>query len=168
MDPRAEIINSDEFRRVCARYPTGITVTTCRSSSGEPVGITINSFTSVSLKPPLILVCIDYRSQMLRHLVLGKCFGVNCLGDRQLEVSLRFSRKWEERFDNVSWCEGETGVPLLNGVTASLECRVTDMRPAGDHVIVLGEVLFAKESELAPLVYLNRSYVRVTVEDAAS
>ena len=129
-----------QFKSACSKFPTGVTVTTLFGRDRNPYGLTISSFASVSLNPPLVLVCVDNRSRFRQHLEVGGLFGINVLSEDQQELSIQFSRNWDERFSNVPWYVGQTGVPLLLNVMATFECAVTDLIPAGDHVIVLGEV----------------------------
>jgi len=150
-----------DFRRACGSFPTGVTVTTVMGETGQPHGITVNSFTSVSLVPPLVLVCIDHRSPITQHLSTGHHFGVNILSDCQQEISTQFSRNWGERFANVNWRPGITGVPLLADVSACLECVITRSVCAGDHWIVIGRVLHIMISEEPPLVYFDSVYGKV-------
>ncbi len=154
MDP----LSSEHLRQACGSFPTGVTVTTCIGDDQEPHGITVNSFTSVSLDPPLVLVCIDRRSQMVRHLSPQRRFAVNVLSAGQEALSARFAATWRRRFEGVAWYPGLTGAPLLDGVAAGLECVVLDVHPAGDHVIVLGQVFRTFASEQSPLVYVRRRY----------
>lgn len=155
-----------QFRKACSRFPTGVTVTTLMGSDSKPYGITVSSFTSVSLTPPMILVCIDHRSQMLPHLAVDRCFGINVLSEQQQELSRRFSGSWGERFNGVKWYPGKTGVPLLFDVPAVFECMVSATLPAGDHMVVIGQVLHAEYSEHSPLAYLNSSYGKIAREQA--
>lgn len=150
--------DSRQFRRACGRFPTGVTVTTLLGVDGEPLGITVSSFASVSLTPPMVLVCIDHRSQMVPHFAVERCFGINVLSEDQQELSIRFSGTWGERFRGVKWYPGYTGVPLLFDVPAVFECRVSEILPAGDHIIVIGRVLHVDSSEHSPLTYINSSY----------
>lgn len=109
--------------------------------TGAPHGITVSSFTSVSLSPPLVLVCIDHCSPVLQHIEVGKHFGVNVLSADQQELSSKFSRDWNESFAGVKWSTGQTGVPVLSDVLASFECQAVQMMLSGDHWI-LSEKLF--------------------------
>lgn len=158
--------DSIQFRKACSRFPTGVTVTTLIGTDGRPHGITVSSFTSVSLSPPMVLVCIDHRSQMLSHLAVGQCFGINVLGEHQQELSRHFSGVWRERFNGVPWYPGNTGAPLFFDVPAVFECRVSRMVPAGDHMVVIGHVLHVTSSEHSPLAYHNSSYSRIIGEPA--
>jgi flavin reductase (DIM6/NTAB) family NADH-FMN oxidoreductase RutF len=149
-----------QFRRACSKFPTGVTVTTGVRDDGMPYGLTVSSFTSVSLDPPLVLICIDHRSRIIPHLISGQFFGVNVLNEDQQELSARFARHSSEQFSDVSWYRGEKGVPLLCDVSASFECRLTDTLSAGDHLIVIGHVFHIAIREQAPLARVNNSYTR--------
>ena len=151
-------IEQQHFRRVCSKYATGIAILTVLDSRGAPQGMTANSFTSVSLSPPLILVCIDRQTSILSSFKPGTRFGVNVLQEEQKELSTWFSRSGHDRFSGIAWSAGETGAPLLQGMLATIECEVTQMIEAGDHVIVIGAALHATWREGQPLVYFNSSY----------
>jgi len=150
--------NPADFKNACSRFPSGVTITTVRDEKGLPHGITVSSFTSVSLSPPMVLVCIDHRSSVLQHISPGKHIGVNILGNCQQELSIRFSGDSSKRFTNVPWYPGRMGVPLFLDVAAHLECQVAQMWAAGDHFIILGKVLHANSNEGPSLLYVNRCY----------
>lgn len=154
-------ITHEEFRSACSRFPTGVTVTTVMESCGQPRGITVSSFTSVSLDPPLVLVCIDRRSPIIEHLKINQYFAVNVLSDQQRDLSIQFSNRWSERFSNVRWYPGHTGAPLLFDVPAAFECRVVEVVIAGDHFIIIGVVLHLSSVDKQPLAYLNSRYGQV-------
>jgi flavin reductase (DIM6/NTAB) family NADH-FMN oxidoreductase RutF len=151
-------IEQHHFRRVCSKYATGITILTVLDSRGAPQGMTVNSFTSVSLSPPLILVCIDRQTSILRHFLQGTRFGINVLHERQKELSTWFSRSGHDRFLGMAWSVGKTGAPILPEMLATIECEVTQMVEAGDHVVVIGAALHATWREGQPLIYFNSSY----------
>src|SRR5438477_7632141 len=117
-----------------------------------------NSFTSVSLDPPMILVCIDLKASILSRFVAGTRFAVNVLHQDQKDLSATFARNGCNRFDGVEWRPGETGAPVLPGVLATIECSVSQIVEAGDHVIVIGNVSHATWREGQPLIYFNSSY----------
>lgn len=127
--------------------------------------MSVSSFTSVSLDPLLVLVCINHRAQMAKLLSLGTHIGINVLADGQQALSERFSRNWHERFEGVRWYRGSTGVPLLADVIATFECRIESLVPAGDHLIVIAQVIHARSTDRKPLVYVNRSYARIAAGD---
>lgn len=150
-----------EFRRVCSKFPTGVTVTTLVGADGKPYGITLSSFTSLSLTPPLVLVCIDHRAAICAHCGVGKHFGINILSEGQRDLSVQFSRNWSDRFLDVRWRPGITGVPLLEDVPGALECITTEIIRVGDHWIVIGQALHLRISEKPPLAYFESSYGKV-------
>ncbi|HYZ85489.1 MAG TPA: flavin reductase family protein [Bryobacteraceae bacterium] len=146
------------FRRACARFATGVAVATVMTSDSIPVGITVNSFTSVSLLPPIILICVDHRSNTLPDFRSSAWFGISVLEESQRELSVRFAQHDPACFEDGSWFAGESGVPLLNGALASLECSVNQTVEAGDHTIFLGEVFHARYCEGSPLIYFQSEY----------
>ena len=154
-------VAKDHFCRTCARFPTGVTILTVLDSEGTPHGMTASSFTSVSLDPPLVLVCVDHRATVMEHLRACEHFGINILSEEQHELSTRFARRGEDRFDGVAWIPGHKGVPLIPGVLASFECGVDRLVDAGDHAILIGEVLHAEHQEGRPLVYFGSRYHRL-------
>lgn len=154
--------DQNDFKSACSRFPTGVTVTTFIDGTGAPHGITVSSFTSVSLSPPLVLVCIDHRSPVLQHIGVGKHFGVNVLSANQQELSIKFSCDRNNRFAGVNWSAGRTGVPLLSDVLASFECQAVQMMLSGDHWILIGKVIQATSQTGTPLVYVNRCYATAT------
>jgi flavin reductase (DIM6/NTAB) family NADH-FMN oxidoreductase RutF len=121
--------------------------------------MTVSSFTSVSLDPPLILVCIDQRAGFLPQLRTGDFFAVNVLDEAQQPLAVRFSRLIEEdRFDGVEWAGGPQGVPLLKGAVAAFVCSLEQDVPAGDHHILIGLVREIQRSEGYPLVWCGSAY----------
>jgi flavin reductase (DIM6/NTAB) family NADH-FMN oxidoreductase RutF len=155
---RLSPIDPSLYRRTCARFATGITVVTVVDEFGRPHGLTVNSFSSVSLDPPLVLVSIDLSNAILGHFLSSPCFAINILAEHQEHLSRRFSSVSENRFNGIDWHPGEFGEPLLEGVLAQLECSVTRIFEAGDHTVMIGEVRLASYSEGRPLVYFNSSY----------
>jgi len=151
-------IDSDQFRRILAKFASGITVATARDADGAPHGMTASSFTSVSLSPPLVLICVDHRARILEHFRIGKYFGINILDAGQRYLSERFSGSISDRFAGVAWYPGEAGVPLLADVLATLECVRVNIVTAGDHDIVIGEVLHADCRDGDPLVFYGSQY----------
>jgi flavin reductase (DIM6/NTAB) family NADH-FMN oxidoreductase RutF len=156
----AASVNSETFRKACSKFATGIAIATVAGRSAQPYGITVNSFTSVSCVPPLILICIDYRSSILPHFRSSSFFGINILREDQRQFSIRFSQRELDRFEGIGWAPGQTGVPLLDGVLAQLECCVTQTVEAGDHAIFLAEVVTANYTDGNPLLYFASDYAR--------
>ena len=146
------------FRRVCGRFPTGVTVISVLDSENRPHGMTVSSFTSISLKPPLVMVCIDLRSTVLDHFRTSTHFVVNVLAHDQEHHSRRFSTPSETRFHGVEWRGAESGAPLIEGALAHLECSTSRWFEEGDHVVLIGKVERAGYREGKPLVFFGSSY----------
>ncbi len=150
---------SAEFRAACGLFPTGVTVVTRLMPDRKPYGITVSSFTSVSLHPPLLSVCIDLRSSFLRGLTEGQAFAINVLSQAQQHLSVHFSRPRDEgRFRDVLWHEGERGIPLLSDAVATFQCELSRAVDAGDHRILIGEVRRLGCRKLPPLLWYHGSY----------
>lgn len=142
-------------------FATGITIVTA-CEDGSPVGLTANSFTSVSLEPPLLLVCIANTATSAGVLRRSEHFGVNVLQIAQQQASNRFAGKGEDRFADAAWAPGETGVPLLDASLVSFECRRHAVHEAGDHFLLIGEVIRARfEPRRDPLLYFRGKYRRL-------
>jgi flavin reductase (DIM6/NTAB) family NADH-FMN oxidoreductase RutF len=150
--------SAEAFREACAKFATGVAVATVRASDGTPHGLTVSSFTAVSIDPPLILVCIDYACTFIEHFRASTHFGVNVLAESQRELSIIFAEKPEGRFDGVEWYSSESGVPLLRNCLTTIECRVSSIVEAGDHAIFLAQVVDAESRDGVPLLYFNRDY----------
>lgn len=130
------------FRTVMACFPTGVTIVATRDAQGEPVGLTVNSFTSVSLEPPLILVCINRDANTHDRLIEASSFTVNILSVTQAEVAMRFAKRPSEgRFENVQWTAAPSGHPVLADAAAWLDCSIHEVIGAGDHSIVLARAV---------------------------
>jgi flavin reductase (DIM6/NTAB) family NADH-FMN oxidoreductase RutF len=149
--------DSAEFRRTCAKFATGVAVLTAVDATGAPLGMTVNSFTSVSLDPPLVLVCIERQAGILAALESGGYFGVSVLNETQKHLSVQFARKGD-RFDGVAWITGRTGVPLLRDAIATFEAKIVKKIAAGDHYIVIGEALHLSAAEGRPLIFFDSRY----------
>ncbi len=151
-------IGPDEYRTILSRFASGVTVVT--ASDGERIsGMTVSAFSSVSLDPPLVLVCLSLGRSTTELVAAKGWYGVNVLSEDQAALSERFAFIDPlERFDGVTWAFGPNGTPLLEGTIGSLECRVTQTHAAGDHQVVIGEVVFAATSPGLPVVYTQRAY----------
>jgi flavin reductase (DIM6/NTAB) family NADH-FMN oxidoreductase RutF len=151
-------IGKEEFRRALGHFASGVTVVTLKSGDGKPRGITVSAFSSVSLEPPLVMICIDKRSSVHVHLEEGSHFAVNILADDQELISRRFASREEDRFEGVGFSYGVTGSPLLTGALATIECRVVHAYPGGDHTIFVGEVEATGVTDGKPLAYFRGGY----------
>lgn len=150
-----------EFRRICSQFATGVAVATVLDAEGAPHGLTVNSFTSVSCNPPLVLICLDYKATVLPLFRLTRHFGINILSEEQRDVSERFAERGRDRFNGTPWVAGTTGVPLLPGALASLECEITQVVEAGDHAVFIARLTGARVSEGRPLLYFQSGYRRI-------
>jgi flavin reductase (DIM6/NTAB) family NADH-FMN oxidoreductase RutF len=151
-------IDPDTYRKVCSQFATGVAVATVRAADGTPHGLTVSSFTPVSIDPPLILICIDFRCNAIEHFRAGPFFAVNILTDGQQALSVTFAAKPEGRFEGVDWMAGETGAPRLTGALATIECRLERVLDVGDHALIFGEVVEARVYGGRPLLYFDRDY----------
>ena len=154
--------DSGEFRRLLGHYPTGVTVVTA-ACEGGPEGMTIGSFTSVSLDPPLVSFCPGHDSESWLQMREIGSFCVNVLGDDQADLSTAFATKTGDRFAGVDHRSEVTGAPVIEGCVAWIDCRTEAIHPAGDHDIVLGRVVAmgTGQSDAGPLVFLKGRYGRV-------
>src|SRR5689334_4561872 len=128
------MISPDHFRQVMGNFATGITIVTTRDSNGDARGLTVNSFTSVSLDPILVLVCFDKNLSSLEAFKQSRRFGVSILGENQEELSRLFAKRDSERPASL-YFEGKLGTPLLKNSIAVMECETVEMYPGGDHLI---------------------------------
>jgi len=159
-------VQPDVFRRVMGHFVTGVTVVTALDD-GRPAGITVNSLSSVSLEPPLVVIALDRRRVMTPILRVSGRYGVNILSEDQQALSDCFAgsavEPGREAFCGASWHPGVTGVPLLDGAIATLECTVVKTFSAGDHDLFIGrvEALATETHDPMPLLYYRRHYRRI-------
>jgi len=146
------------FRLALGRFVTGVTVVTALSADGQKVGLTVNSFNSVSLDPPLILWSIDRRGSFYQAFAVAPRFAVNVLCADQMALARRFSGVPAERFDGVATLAGIDGTPLLPGCIAWFECRTRDRFDGGDHLILVGEVERFAQRPGQELLYFGGQY----------
>jgi len=155
------MVTPDQFRQVMGNFATGITVVTTRTANGMPYGLTVNSFTSVSLDPVLVLVCLDNRLSGLQAFRDSKHFGVSILGEHQEDLSRLHAKKDSDRPESI-YFSGALGIPLLRSSLAVLECETVKVYEGGDHQIFLGEVKHAEVLQShAPLMYFRGKYQRL-------
>ena len=151
-----------EFRTALRSFAAGVTVVTTRDRQGRPSGLTASAFTSVSLNPPLVLICVDHAASSHDALLSIPYFAVNVLAAHQESISRRFSGLDEHvRFDGVGYSRGLTGSALLDDALAHIECRRVSEHPAGDHTIVVGEVEAAVAHSDRPLLYYRGGYAQL-------
>lgn len=156
-------VDPNTFRTALARFASGVTIVTTRGADGVDYGMTATSFASVSLEPPLVLVCIDHAATMSGPLERADHFAVHLLGADQEDLSRSFARKEAtDKFDGHEVRRGSGRVPILGDALARIECRVHARHRAGDHTIVVGEVLeCALGADAEPLLYFRGAYRRL-------
>ncbi len=154
----AERFDRRDFRRALGQFATGVTVVTARATGGAKVGVTVNSFSSVSLNPPLILWSLSRQAQSFADFANCTHFVVNVLEAKQHHLSRQFSTPVADKYAGVDFVEGKAGIPMLNGAIAHFVCRKVKQYDGGDHVIFLGEVEEYKYGEGEPLVFHSGRY----------
>ena len=142
-----------DLRRTLGCFPTGVAIVTTCAPDGAPVGLTISSFNSVSMDPPLVLWSLALKAASLPVFRAAPGFAINVLSAGQADLPRVFSSPVEERFDAVAWERGLDGLPLLSDAAAMLECRTHARHDGGDHEIMLGEVLRHRATDRVPLVF---------------
>jgi 3-hydroxy-9,10-secoandrosta-1,3,5(10)-triene-9,17-dione monooxygenase reductase component len=146
------------FRQLLGRFATGVTVITARTTKGEPIGMTANSLSSVSLDPPLVLVSVETVHEM--HTTLGGAthWVFNILSSEQEALSRRFAGAEPNRFLGVSYHENDRGIPVIEGTVAHIECEKHAVVPGGDHTIFIGLVVGGDATDKRPLLYYRGGY----------
>jgi flavin reductase (DIM6/NTAB) family NADH-FMN oxidoreductase RutF len=151
IDPKA-------LRGVLGRFATGVAIITCRDAAGQPIGLTANSFSALSLHPPLVLWSLRQASPSLAVFSEASCFAINILAESQVDLSRRFASPVNDKFAEGLWHDGAGGSPVLAGAAAVLECERTLAQDAGDHVLFIGRVLKMADLSAAPLVFHGGHY----------
>ena len=154
-------IDPDLFRQILRHFAAGVTVITSLGDDGRPAGMTATAFSSVSIEPPQVLVCVNAEARTRRAIEDHAGFAVNILSAEQEQLAMRFASKVTDKFEGIVWRGGVTGSPLLEGAVAALECRIANAVEAGTHVIYIGEVLGGNVAPGEPLVYFDAAYRRL-------
>lgn len=150
------------LRQAWSNFPTGVTIVTSMGTDA-PKGITVNSFTSVSLDPPLVLVCVDNRSSSCDSIADAGLFGVHFLMSQQWETALAFARPDSSKFDGLAWTQTDDGIPLLDDFVVAMECELVETHQGGDHTIMIGRVkaVHARETAEGVLGFFHGRFVRL-------
>jgi flavin reductase (DIM6/NTAB) family NADH-FMN oxidoreductase RutF len=155
-------LDPDSFRSVLGRFASGVTVVTTRDKDQRDVGMTVSAFSSVSLHPPLVQICIGHDASASEALSGAEHFAVNILSSEQEPLSRRFAELGSERrFDGLGFTRGKSGVVLLEDALGHLECRIVARHVAGDHTIIVGEVDRADAHDARPLLYYRGGYAQL-------
>lgn len=156
---RAETaLDARGLRQALGRFATGVTLITCRDAEGRPVGLTANSFNSLSLDPPLVLWSLRVESPTEAAFSAAGHFAVNVLTQQQIDLSRRFASAEPDKFAQGDWSDGEGGAPVLAGCAAVFECQTVSRQSLGDHILFVGRVLRFQEAAVAPLLFQGGEY----------
>ena len=147
--------DSKFLRKTLGKYSTGVTVVTSIDNDGNPIGMTVNSFTSVSLQPALVLWCIDKKQPSYNSFMNAEGYAVNILSKDQNDLCHKFASQLDDKFENVDWKKSENGFPLVKNSLACFDCKKWNYYSGGDHKILVGEVTSFDSIELEPLTYWN-------------
>jgi flavin reductase (DIM6/NTAB) family NADH-FMN oxidoreductase RutF len=149
----ADAVDPASFRAALGKFITGVTVITTRVADGAAVGVTVSSFNTLSLDPPLILWSLALSAPSLERFRAAEHFAVNILAQDQSALAFQFAKPSPDKFHSVETLDGLAGIPLIAGAAAQLECRVEARHPGGDHELVIGRVIRALSTSRPPLVY---------------
>jgi flavin reductase (DIM6/NTAB) family NADH-FMN oxidoreductase RutF len=156
-------VSPEEFRTALSRFASGVTVVTTKDDAGKMHGLTVSAFCSVSLDPPLVLVCIEKAAGSHYAFAESGIFAVNILNSSQQDMSERFASQLINRFQGLDFSLSEHGLPVLADCLANLECKIVHSYDGGDHTVYIGEVLNAEAADGDPLLYFRSDY-RMFVE----
>lgn len=155
-------ITKEEFRHALGKFASGVTVVTTRAADGRLHGLTVSAFCSVSLNPPLILVCIQKTTGSYYAFQETKAFVVNVLNESQAHISNHFASHLEDKFSGMDYETGIENIPVLKDCLVNLECRLANAYDGGDHTIFVGEIEKAHIGDGAPLAYFHGSYRQIS------
>lgn len=156
-------VHPSEYRRVLSHYPTGVVVISAIADDGQPAGLAVGSFTSVSLDPPLVAFLPDRSSTSFPRIRTSSSFCANILGAHQQDVCRVFATRGADKFAQIGWRPAPSGSPVLDGVVAWIDCEFHDIHEAGDHYIVLGLVRHLEAHGGEPLAFVRGGYGAVSV-----
>lgn len=154
-------VTPDEFRSVLGRFPSGVTVVTTKDRDGSDQGMTVSAFCSVSLDPPLVLICIEKTASAYNALTAAPGFVVNILSATQEQIARRFAIIDIDRFEGVGYSRSPNGLAVLDDVLGVIECATFTMHDAGDHTIIVGQVEAARAQSGTPLLYYRGGYAQL-------
>ena len=154
-------VTPDEFRSVLGRFPSGVTVVTTKDRDASDEGMTVSAFCSVSLEPPLVLICIEKNASAYGALTSAPGFVVNILAASQEQVARRFAIVDIDRFEGVGYSRSQNGFAILDDVLGVIECATFATHDAGDHTIIVGQVEAARAQTGTPLLYYRGGYAQL-------
>jgi flavin reductase (DIM6/NTAB) family NADH-FMN oxidoreductase RutF len=154
-------LDPDAFRAVMGRFASGVTIVTATDADGNEHGMTVSAFASVSLEPPLIVICIDQAASIHDVLTDATYFAVNILASTQEAIARRFADTGAQRFEGIGFRNGENGAPVLNDALAFIECKRVSSTTKGDHTIIFGETVAASQRDARPLLYYRGGFAQL-------
>lgn len=154
-------LDPDAFRAVMGRFASGVTIVTATDASGNDHGMTVSAFASVSLDPPLMVMCINHTASMHDILASSDYFAVNILASTQEAIARRFADTGAQRFEGIGYSRGENGVPILDDVLACIECKRVSSTVAGDHTVIVGETVATSMRDARPLLYYRGGFAQL-------
>ncbi len=161
-------VDQDNYRQVLSRFVSGVVILTAKHA-GTCHGITVSSFCSLSLEPPMVLVCVNHSSYCLALIEHAQTFGINILDEDSEGLSRHFASRTHSKFNGIAYSLSPLGVPLLDQALATIECRLANRFPGGDHSILTGEVVNAQVARYTqPLIYFRREYRKIMLEDLSN
>jgi|SRR5438105_1855101 len=150
-------VDEARFKAALSHFASGVTIVTTEHD-GKPYGMTVASFASLSLHPPLVLVCVENSVKTHEAIGAAQKFGVSILTQEQADISAKFASRRDDKFEGVAVTRGELGVPLIANALTTLECALRESLPGGDHTIFVGEVVDAQTRDGVPLLYFRSGY----------
>lgn len=158
-------VDPADFRAAMSQFASGVTVVATHDGGGAPAGFTASAFSSLSLEPPLVLVCLDRRAECFDAFATCPAMGISILSEGQGEIAMRFATRGADKFGGSPMEEGPaTGMPLVTGALAHVECQMHERLDGGDHLILIGKVVRARTSDMKPLLHYNRTFGRFAAE----
>jgi flavin reductase (DIM6/NTAB) family NADH-FMN oxidoreductase RutF len=154
-------VSPDEFRSVLGRFPSGVTVVTTKAADGSDQGMTVSAFCSLSLEPPLVLICVEKTASVHEALTRAPGFVVNVLSAKQEQIARRFSIVDIDRFEGVGFSRSGSGCAVLDDALAVIECNTSALQDGGDHTIIIGEVEAGRAETGSPLLYYRGGYAQL-------
>jgi flavin reductase (DIM6/NTAB) family NADH-FMN oxidoreductase RutF len=155
-------VDEAAFKLAMSHFASGVTIVTTLHED-KPFGMTVASFASLSLRPPLVLICVEKSVKTHEAIIAAGKFGVSVLAAEQAEISSRFASRRDDKFEGIAVTHRSLGVPLIDGSLTTIECRLQDQLPGGDHSIFVGEVIDIQTREGVPLVYFRSGYREIRI-----
>ncbi len=156
-------VSSEKFKQAMGRFPSGVTIVTTINSDDQRCGFTASAFSSLSLSPPLILVCLANSADCFTSFNSGERFAVNIVGPKHEELAFKFATKGCDKFGSNEFVFGESGLPILSDSPVSLECKTKYIYPGGDHIILVGEIEYLRiNDDECPIIWHEGKFHHLT------